>query len=103
MNDNNDNTNDESRGKSQHGSTKLMRGATKQHLRCTGTVESTVISEFETVEGLVEAVESDRDLTDRDGIGPKTERAIMDWYDNRFERDETALGLWEPAFGDGEN
>ena len=85
-------------------------------MKCRGSVASNIESTFVTVEQLIDAIEGDDDLTDIDGIGPKTSETIMDWYENRFDREESAqetsvkrtsskslsiqfLGSWEDAIG----
>lgn len=62
-----------------------------QKTRCTKTecvVATQVEKTFTTVEQLVETVESNQKLTEYDGVGPKTARAIEDWWENRFSREE---------------
>lgn len=70
--------------------TLLRKGGIQQRMRCTGSVAANIESTFTTVEKLLEAVESDAPLTDVDGIGPKTAETIMDWYENREERERAA-------------
>jgi len=96
--------------------TLLRKGAIQQRMRCTGSVAANIESAFTTVEKLVAAVESDDPLTEVDGIGPKTAATIMDWYENREERERAASettvtptsstsmtisfhGSWEDALG----
>jgi Holliday junction resolvasome RuvABC DNA-binding subunit len=57
-------------------------------MRCSGQAAHRIEETFVTAEQLVEAVESDKELTDYDGIGPKTAEIIEDWWENRFEREE---------------
>lgn len=57
-------------------------------MRCTGQIASRIEKEYVTVEQLVETIQSDDDLTNRKGIGPKTAEVIEDWWENRFDREE---------------
>lgn len=67
----------------------LDTGGIKQRMKCSGQVASTIKSTFVTAEQLLDAVESEDDLTDRDGIGPKTAGLIEEWYENREERERS--------------
>ena len=96
--------------------TLLTQGAIQQRMRCTGSVAANIESTFTTVEKLVDAVESDDPLTDVNGIGPATAETIMEWYENRADRERAANettvtptssksmrisfhGSWEDALG----
>lgn len=70
--------------------TLLRKGGIQQRMRCTGSVAANIESAFTTVEKMVDAVESDDPLTEVDGIGPKTAEVIMEWYENRAERERKA-------------
>jgi len=65
----------------------LRKGGIEQRMNCTASVAYNIEQAFVTVEQLLKAVESDTDLTDIDGIGPKTAEAILDWYENRESRE----------------
>lgn len=71
-----------------------QRGAWKR-MKCSSRVAHIIAKEFVTVEEMVEAVESDKPLTNIHGIGPATADAINEWYEHRFEReramDETSV------------
>jgi ERCC4-type nuclease len=64
----------------------------RKRMRCSGQTASRIEDAFVTVNQLVDAIESDADLTERDGIGPKTAEVIEDWWQNRFEREEAMDG-----------
>jgi len=66
----------------------LRKRGVQQRMRCSGQIARKIEDTFVTVGQLVEAVESDQRLTEKDGIGPKTAETIEDWWDNRFEREE---------------
>lgn len=68
--------------------TLLRQPGIRKRLQCNGQTAHRIEDTFVTVEQLVEAVRSDQDLTDYDGIGPKTAEVIDDWWDRRFEREE---------------
>lgn len=61
-------------------------------MQCSGQAAHRIGEAFVTVEQLVDAIESDRGLTEHDGIGPKTAEIIEDWWDNRFEREDKMGG-----------
>lgn len=62
----------------------------KQRMKTRGGSAQTIADTFGTVESLFEACAADDDLTEHDGIGPATEGAIRDWWENRFKREEMA-------------
>lgn len=68
----------------------LKKRDIKEKMRCSGQVAGIIEDTFVTVKDLLDEVESDRDLTEIDGIGPKTEDVIDSWYENRFEREKQA-------------
>lgn len=70
--------------------TLLRKGGINQRMNARGSMAATIEETFVTVEQLLDAIEDDDPLTDRDGIGPKTAEVIMDWYANREEREEKA-------------
>jgi len=57
-------------------------------MHCSGQVANRIKDIFVTVEQLVEAVQSDKSLTEYDGVGPKTDEVIKEWWENRFKREE---------------
>lgn len=69
-------------------STLLRKRGIRKRMQCSGQVASQIEDAFVTVEQLVDAIESDEELTERDGIGPKTGETIEEWWENRFEREE---------------
>jgi len=66
----------------------LRKNGIRQRMHCDGQTAARIEDVFVTVEQLVDAVESDEPLTDRDGIGPKTADVIEEWWESRFEREE---------------
>jgi len=56
-------------------------------MQCKGQTAKRIEKTFTTAEQLIEAVESDQPLTERDGIGPKTAETINEWWNVRFERE----------------
>jgi hypothetical protein len=68
--------------------TLLRKRGVRQRMRCSGQAATRIEETFVTAEQLVDAVLSEQELTDYDGIGPKTAAVIEDWWDNRFEREE---------------
>lgn len=66
----------------------LQQRGIRKRMQCSGQVAHQIEEAFVTAEQLVEAVESDQDLTEHDGIGTKTAQIIRDWWNNRFEREE---------------
>jgi len=67
----------------------LRSNGVRKRMRCSGQIATRIEDTFVTVKQLVEAVESDQPLTERDGIGPKTAETIEDWWENRHERENT--------------
>jgi hypothetical protein len=67
--------------------TLLTQTDIQKRMNCHGRTADRIETAFVTVEKLVEATESDEDLTEYPGIGPKTEPVIEEWWDNRFERE----------------
>lgn len=65
----------------------LRKRGIRKRMRCSGQTASRIKDAFITVEQLVDAVE-EGDLTDREGVGPKTAETIRDWWEHRFEREE---------------
>lgn len=68
--------------------TYLTQHGIQKRMQCSGQVASRIEETFVTAEQLVDAVESEKDLTDYDEIGPVTAEAIEDWWEYRFEREE---------------
>ncbi len=66
----------------------LRKKGIEKRMRCSAQTASRIEDAFVTAEQLVEAVVSERPLTEHDGIGPKTAEAIQEWWENRFEREE---------------
>lgn len=65
----------------------MRKRGIKKRMRCSGQSASRIEDAFVTAEQLVDAVE-DGDLTDHEGIGPKTAETIREWWEHRFEREE---------------
>jgi hypothetical protein len=72
--------------------TLLRTRGIRERMRCSGQVAHQIEQAFVTVEQLVAAIESDRELTDYDGIGPKTAPVIDAWWKDRFEREDAMSG-----------
>jgi len=70
--------------------THLRTADVKERMKTKSGMARAIRNAFGSVESLLEAVESDTDLTTYDGIGPKTADVIQDWYENRFEREGMA-------------
>jgi len=76
----------------------LRKRGVRKRMRCSGQVARRIEDAFVTAEQLVDAVESDQELAEHDGIGPKTAEIIEDWWENRFEReDKINSGSIEPT------
>ena len=69
------------------GDTLLRKQGVRSRMRCSGAMAARITDTFVTVEQLVEAVESDRELTSYDGVGTMTAVVIEEWWANRFERE----------------
>lgn len=67
--------------------TLLRKRGIRLRMRCSGQIASQIEQAFTTVEQLVEAVESEADLTEYDGIGRAIAEVIDEWWANRFERE----------------
>lgn len=97
--------------------TLLRQRGVRKRMQCSGQIADRIEDVFVTVEQLVEAIESDQELTEYDGIGPKTAEVIEDWWEQRFEREESMTSStvertgaksasiylhrsWESALGD---
>lgn len=72
----------------EHETVFLRTEAIQQRMQCTASVASNIETAFVTVSQLADAAESDSELTEYDGIGPKTADKIEDWWQNREEREE---------------
>lgn len=70
------------------GPTILRHREALKRMQCSEAVARRIEDVFITVENLVTAVESEKPLTDHDGIGRETADVIEDWWDHRFEREE---------------
>lgn len=67
--------------------TLLQKQDIQSRMRCSGAIAARIEDIFTTVERLVEAVESDRELTSYEGIGPTTALVIEEWWSNRYKRE----------------
>jgi len=67
--------------------TRLDKGGIQQRLQCKAQLATQIKRTFVTVEQLVDSIKSPDPLTARDGIGPKTAEKIMEWWQNREERE----------------
>lgn len=70
----------------------LRKLGIRKRMRCSGQIAHRIEETFVTVEQLVQAIKSDKPLTEYDGIGPSTAETIEDWWENRFEREEKMDG-----------
>lgn len=70
--------------------TLLRQDSIQQRMQCSGSVAHNIEEAFVTVGQLIDAIESDDPLTDVDGIGPKTSDVILDWWENREQREAKA-------------
>ncbi|QRY21773.1 hypothetical protein JT689_01540 (plasmid) [Halobacterium sp. GSL-19] len=64
--------------------------AIQQRMTCSALVARQIKDAFVTVEQLLDAVESEKPLTEVDGVGPKTKEVIEEWYETSEEREQDA-------------
>lgn len=81
---------DNNSGDSEQGPVFLRKRGIQMRMRCKPQVARQIEDAFVTVGQLVEAVESGKELTEYDGVGPATAAAIEEWWSERFEREESA-------------
>jgi len=68
--------------------TMLNKHGVKKRMRCSNRMAARIDHAFITVEQLVDAIESDDQLTNYNGVGKKTATIINKWWEERFEREE---------------
>lgn len=79
----------------------LDQGGIQQRMKCSTSMASNIEETFVTAEQLLDAVESDEPLTERDGIGPKTAETIREWYEHCEEREKRARSSTAKRTGPG--
>lgn len=66
----------------------LRKRGIQRRMRCKGGTAVRIENAFVTVGQMMDAIESEDDLTDVDGIGPKTAEVIEEWYEHRHVQEE---------------